>query len=161
MLPPMGWSGRAPAPPTKERTCCVARKIRRQCPLWVKSGHFGVPKRCPLYPQEQTLELSRVMSALCQKQTFCTAKKMSLYDPLWTSSDRWIACSSLSAEIRFTRPLVPGVGRSGYADMGRTQGRRPALAQIREIRFSWLDPVDQFRVAGVAAQHHKVDRQTD
>jgi hypothetical protein len=29
--------------------------------------------QCPLYPQKQTLDLSRVMSALCQKQTFCTA----------------------------------------------------------------------------------------
>jgi hypothetical protein len=28
---------------------------------------------CPLYPQKQTLELSRVMSALCQKRTFCAA----------------------------------------------------------------------------------------
>src|SRR6516162_4845391 len=55
---------------------------------------------------------------------------------LWTSSDRRIACSSLSAEIRFTRPLVPGVGRSGYAEMGRAQGGRPALAQIGEIRLS-------------------------
>jgi hypothetical protein len=26
-------------------------------------------EQCPLYPQKQTLELSRVMSALCQKQT--------------------------------------------------------------------------------------------
>jgi hypothetical protein len=25
--------------------------------------------RCPLYPQKRTLKLSRVMSALCQKQT--------------------------------------------------------------------------------------------
>ena len=25
---------------------------------------------CPLYPQKQTLELNRVMSALCQKRTF-------------------------------------------------------------------------------------------
>jgi hypothetical protein len=26
-------------------------------------------EQCPLYPQKQTLELSRVMSALCQKRT--------------------------------------------------------------------------------------------
>ena len=54
----------------------------------------------------------------------------------WTSSDRRIiACSSLSTEIRFTRPLVPGVGRSGYADMGRAQRCRPALAQIGEHKY--------------------------
>src|SRR6516164_3328400 len=80
---------------------------------------------------------------------------------LWTSSDRRIACSSLSAEIRFTRPLVPGVGRSRYADVGCAQGGRPALAQICEIGFSRLDPVDQFRVAGIATQHQEIDRQTD
>src|SRR5438045_9697319 len=80
---------------------------------------------------------------------------------LWISSDRRIACSSLSAEIRFTRPLVPGVGRSGYADMGCAQGGRPALTQIGEIGISRLDPVDQLRVDGVAAQHQEIDRQTD
>src|SRR5262249_15938771 len=36
----------------------------------VLSGHFAISGRCPLYPQKLTLELSRVMSALCQKQTF-------------------------------------------------------------------------------------------
>jgi hypothetical protein len=34
--------------------------------------------QCPLYPQEQTLELSREMSALCQKQTFGSAQEMSV-----------------------------------------------------------------------------------
>ena len=76
-------------------------------------------------------------------------------------ADGRIAGFSLSAEIRFTRPLVPGVGRSGYADMGCAQGGRPALAQICEIGFSRLDPVDQFRVAGIATQHQEIDRQTD
>src|SRR6516165_10991710 len=40
---------------------------------WVKSRHWGRCDRCPLYPQKRTLELSREMSALCQKQTFCGA----------------------------------------------------------------------------------------
>src|SRR6516162_9743537 len=44
-----------------------------QCPLWVNNGHRGELRGCPLYPQKQTLELSGVMSALCQKQTFCAA----------------------------------------------------------------------------------------
>src|SRR6516165_5714585 len=39
------------------------------CPLWVKSGHSRSFARCPLYHQKQTLELSREMSAMCQKQT--------------------------------------------------------------------------------------------
>src|SRR5262245_33607633 len=38
-------------------------------PLWVNNGHRGGLNRCLLYPQKQTLELSRVMSALYQKQT--------------------------------------------------------------------------------------------
>jgi hypothetical protein len=33
-------------------------------------GHGRMSNQCPLYPQKRTLELSRVMSALCQKQTF-------------------------------------------------------------------------------------------
>src|SRR5215471_13986178 len=50
-------------------------KIRPSCPLWVKSGHFAWSHRCPLYPQKRTSELSRVTSALYQKQTFCAAVK--------------------------------------------------------------------------------------
>src|SRR6516162_9188569 len=42
----------------------------RQCPLWVISRHCAVSGRCPLYPQKQTSELSRGMSALCQKRTW-------------------------------------------------------------------------------------------
>jgi hypothetical protein len=38
------------------------------CLLWVISGHCNQFAQCPLYSQKQTLELSRVMSALCQKQ---------------------------------------------------------------------------------------------
>ena len=36
-----------------------------ECPLWVKSRHRSSSNQCPLYPQKRTLELSRVMSALC------------------------------------------------------------------------------------------------
>src|SRR6516225_6238626 len=39
--------------------------LRTECLLWVKSGHRGWLMECPLYPQKRTLELSRVMSALC------------------------------------------------------------------------------------------------
>ena len=46
-----------------------------QCPLWVKSGHRGQLKQCLLYPQKQTLELSRAMSALCQKRTHAVQHK--------------------------------------------------------------------------------------
>src|SRR6516225_11438039 len=35
----------------------------------VKSRHSVRSHGCPLYPQKQTLELSQVMSALCQKRT--------------------------------------------------------------------------------------------
>src|SRR5262249_37283695 len=54
---------------------CVAPKSATPLPIWVKSGHWGTSEQCPLYPQKQTLELSRVMSALCQKQTFCAAAR--------------------------------------------------------------------------------------
>src|SRR5262249_39173837 len=45
------------------------RNSAAKCPLWVKSRHRGTSNQCPLYPQKQTLELGRVMSALCQKRT--------------------------------------------------------------------------------------------
>src|SRR5262249_7544997 len=39
-------------------------------PLWVKSRHRGAFDQSPLYPRKRTSELSRGVSALCQKQTF-------------------------------------------------------------------------------------------
>jgi hypothetical protein len=38
-------------------------------PMWVKRRHRGKFKPCQLYPRKRTLELSREMSAMCQKQT--------------------------------------------------------------------------------------------
>ena len=144
------------------------------CPLWVKSRHWGRCDRCPLYPQKRTLHCTAANVRFvpkadilrCEKnRPICRQRLRSVDDRRRVtiieaagcgriSGDRRIVCSSPSAEIRFTRPLVPGVGRSGYAEMGGAQGGRPALTQICEIGFSRLDPVDQFRVAGVAAQHH-------
>ena len=54
---------------------CVTANFDRECPLWVKSGHSSASALCPLYPQKRTSGLSREMSALCQKQTFCAAVK--------------------------------------------------------------------------------------
>jgi hypothetical protein len=48
---------------------CAAAIRNRPCPLWVKSRHRGTSNQCLLYPQKRTLELSRGMSALCQKRT--------------------------------------------------------------------------------------------
>src|SRR5262249_42556218 len=36
---------------------------------WVNNGHGGKSKECPVYPRKRTLDLSRVMSASCQKRT--------------------------------------------------------------------------------------------
>src|SRR5215472_13719792 len=52
----------------------------RTMPLWVKSGHWGTSEQCPLYPQKRTLELTRVMSALCQKQTHASQQRASSFD---------------------------------------------------------------------------------
>jgi hypothetical protein len=48
---------------------CITANSDCQCPLWVKSRHQGLSARCPLYPQKQTLELSREVAALCEKRT--------------------------------------------------------------------------------------------
>src|SRR5215472_15158990 len=52
--------------------------FRQTCSLWVKSRHRSASAQCPLYPQKRTSELSHGMSALCQKQTFGTAKNVEL-----------------------------------------------------------------------------------
>src|SRR5262249_13844123 len=49
---------------------CEAAILGCRCPLWVKSGHYAVSGRCPLYPQKRTSLITAGMSALCQKQTF-------------------------------------------------------------------------------------------
>src|SRR6516225_4780637 len=52
---------------------CVVRYTEAassQRPLWVKSRHRGELRECPRYPQKRTSELSRGMSALCQKRTY-------------------------------------------------------------------------------------------
>jgi hypothetical protein len=43
--------------------------VLHQCGLWVKSRHWAMSSRCPLYPQKRTSIEPAVMSALCQKQT--------------------------------------------------------------------------------------------
>ena len=45
------------------------------CPLWVKSGHFGLRQGCPLYPQERTFSEAAQMSAKCQKRTLADRAK--------------------------------------------------------------------------------------
>jgi hypothetical protein len=48
---------------------CTAAIVKRECPLWVKSGHGQMSDRCPLYSQKRTLPGDSWMSALCQKRT--------------------------------------------------------------------------------------------
>jgi len=43
--------------------------------------------QCPLYPQKRTSELSRGMSAMCQKQTFRAAERTSLFDHFAGTAD--------------------------------------------------------------------------
>src|SRR6516165_2763974 len=74
----------SPAPRTKSgikrlshfwiENCAVRRTQAgpQSCPLWVKRRHSAMFDACPLYPQKRTSELTRVMSALCQKWTFTT-----------------------------------------------------------------------------------------
>src|SRR5215469_1560451 len=47
---------------------CSAHRQAAECPLWVKSGHSRRFAQCPLYPQKQTSEQMRSMSAKCQNQ---------------------------------------------------------------------------------------------
>jgi len=60
------------------------------------------PARCLLMsalPQKQTLELSRVMSALCQKRTFCTAAD----NPIHLMAERfWVVRLPCNGKINFS-----------------------------------------------------------
>ena len=60
----------------------MAAILTRSCPLWVKSRHCIRSASCPLYPQKRTLELNRVMSALCQKRTLLVVVVIRLRLPL-------------------------------------------------------------------------------
>jgi hypothetical protein len=42
--------------------------LKSRRPLWVKSRHWAMSSRCPLYPQKQTFVSATGMSALCQKR---------------------------------------------------------------------------------------------
>src|SRR5262249_12534591 len=54
-----------------------------KCPLWVRSGHFAMSARRPLYPQKRTWFSTIAMSALCQKRTqpSCLAGSASSVSP--------------------------------------------------------------------------------
>jgi hypothetical protein len=57
--------------------------------------------QCPLYPQKQTLELGRAMSALCQKRTSSSPAiyRWKLLTPLWTVwAPRRAACNAAARE---------------------------------------------------------------
>ena len=70
MPPHPNWGGRRTNTlPHHSAALCVTAKSGARCPLWVKSGHRTRSAPCPLYPQKRTSELSRGMSALCQKRT--------------------------------------------------------------------------------------------
>jgi hypothetical protein len=77
----------------------------KERPLGVLSTHFARPRQClPILVVDwlrkpcgscrpsRTLELSRGMSALCQKRTFCTAVKTSLFDHL-VGEDEQLVCN--------------------------------------------------------------------
>ena len=48
---------------------CAVRRTQAAATMSALGQHRSTSNQCPLYPQKRTLELSHVMSALCQKQT--------------------------------------------------------------------------------------------
>src|SRR6516165_2475656 len=75
---------------SRPRYCCmgmpsVSLRSRQPCEFAMfppKAGHETLKSRCPLYPRKRTLPGDSWMSALCQKQTFCGAAKLRLFDHL-------------------------------------------------------------------------------
>src|SRR5262249_11543789 len=84
---------------SRAQVCFEFARKQAVCPLWVKSRHCGISNQCPLYPQKRTLELSREMSALCQKQTW-----HDLLNARPTQSPRQRAATSKAAQQVGARP---------------------------------------------------------
>src|SRR6516164_4067923 len=85
---------------------------------WVIDGHRRWLKVCPLYPQKRTLGLNRVMSALCQKQTF---------RPLLDIIVGGQGCSSSWSITRETSPQTISASGSGHRRApGRLADRKGA-----------------------------------
>jgi len=72
---------------------------RRECPLWVISGHWSASTRCPLYPQKRTSNISS-----CKVYTF-RSLNCSLVHAIWPLvwAGKQIMIVVLSW-IKFTRP---------------------------------------------------------
>ena len=89
---------------------CTAAILSRPRPLWVRSGHWSTSAQCLLYPQKRTLELSRGMSALCQKQTFCSAANCSLFDHFVGAADHrlWHGNAERLGGLEVDDQLIPG-----------------------------------------------------
>src|SRR5262249_6036391 len=67
---------------------CSTATSGTECPLWVKSRHWGTSDQCPRYPQKRTSVSAIAMSALCQKRTFCAATKIASFDHLVGGGDQ-------------------------------------------------------------------------
>src|SRR6516164_11754590 len=84
----------------------------RSCPLGVISGHSPTFDRCPLYPQMRTSQLSREMSALCQKRTHAPQQFSSLFGHRvdHSSAAAAVICSELFVESVLDEVIQHPVG---------------------------------------------------
>jgi len=94
-----------------------------------KSGHGNESPRCPLYPRKQTFGASRLVSALCHKQT-CTT-----YQPSASENLR-------DAEARvFDWLVVVGDGSRMIEGKARAVGCRwhtmPEASKYAEVCRKW------------------------
>jgi len=103
---------------------CSAHRQAAECPLWVKSRHRDSSNQCPLCLQKRTLELSRGMSALCQKADI-------------------LHCSE---KCRKSITSASGVGRQAVqrctSRLRRTIGpyvRSPQMKRLGASSESWFD----------------------
>src|SRR5262249_27849422 len=92
---------------------------------WVNNGHRGELRECPLYPRKRISELSRVMSALCQKRTFCAAVETALFDHLVGTADQWWY---VEAEYLSCLELI-GISRL----VGNSSGKSAGVAPFRTL----------------------------
>src|SRR5262249_10162558 len=93
---------------------------------------------CPLYPQKRTLELSRVMSALCQKRTYAVQHRRRkcvclcrLHLSLDDDRQRECECRTL-ARLRLD-PNPPAVHLDDALGYGESQPGAALLARDRIV----------------------------
>jgi hypothetical protein len=104
-------------PEVERQKASKALNCDRQCPLWVKSRHCRMSRRCRLYPRKRTLIGDPGMSALCQMRKNLSEQGLGVVP--YTSDDIsrgvWFCHNQLGAPGH----VMAGIGLTSRGDPPR------------------------------------------